>query len=91
MFADLLTNIVAFQGDLFRNMKTSRESTDCYDDLGDDERDTQFAVLSDMEGHAYSRVPFITRPFEYGTAISISFLQDNWQKTRFSDGHLYGD
>jgi len=90
MFPELLTAISDFNGDLYRNIKTSRVSIDCYDDLGDGGLDTQVAVTAEMVGHTSSHATTITRPFEYGVAIAYPFIRDNWQETRFSDGRLYG-
>ncbi len=86
MFRNLLTNIVDYSDDLFRNIKTARVSIDCYGDLGDGEFDTGVAVHCEMEGHENTNVPTITRPFDYGTVIAYSFDASNWQPTRFSDG-----
>jgi hypothetical protein len=90
MFPELLTTITDFRGDLYRNIKTSRVSIDCYDDLGDGNLDSQIAVAAEMVGHIPSHAPLITRPFEYGVAIAYPFIPANWQATRFSDGQLYG-
>ncbi|HKL49327.1 MAG TPA: RES family NAD+ phosphorylase [Desulfuromonadales bacterium] len=90
MFPELLTAITDFRGDLYRNIKTARESIDCYDDLGDGGLDTEIAVAAEMVGHPPSHAPMITRPFDYGVAIAYPFIPDNWQETRFSDGRLFG-
>lgn len=89
MFPELLTNIIDYRGDLFRNIRTARETIDCYDDLGDGDLDTQVAVTAEMIGHELSHAPVITRPFDYGV-IPFPFVREEWQKTRFSDGLHYG-
>jgi len=89
-FSSLLTSINVYDGDLFRNIKTARESIDCYDDLGNDAFDTAVAVDAEMRGHVDSHAPIITRPFDYGTVISYSFDAAHWQDSRFSDGMRFG-
>lgn len=89
MFPDLLTDIVDYNGDLYRNIRSPREPIDCYDDLGDGDVDTQIAVSAEMIGHDSSHAPVITRPFDYGV-IPFPFVREEWQKTRFSDGLHYG-
>jgi RES domain len=90
MFPNLLTHIIDYSGDLFRNIKTARVSIDCYDDLGDGEFDTEVAVHAEMAGHTETHAAVIDRPFDYGRAIAFSFDAANWQPTRFSDGLRYG-
>ena len=89
MFPGLLTDIVDYNGDLYRNIRSPREAIDCYDDLGDGDLDTQVAVVAERIGHDSSHAPVITRPFDYGV-IPFPFVREEWQKTRFSDGLHYG-
>ena len=86
MFPGLLTNIIDYSSDLYRNIKTARFSIDCYDDLGDGAFDTEVAVDVEMSGHPHSHAPVLTRSFDYGTVIAYSFNDGNWQESRFSDG-----
>lgn len=90
MFAGLLTSLVDYDRDLYRNIKSVRVSIDCYDDLGDGDLDSQIAIEAEMVGHQFSSSPMITRPFEYGVAIAYPFCAENRQETRFSDGRLFG-
>ena len=90
MFTTLLTDLVDYRHDVFRNIKSVPESFDCYDDLGDGDYDSLIADEAEMIGRQFSHSPEIDRPFEYGVAISYPFLAENWQQTRFSDGKMFG-
>ena len=90
MFTGLLTALDDYQRDVFRNIKSVRESFDCYHDLGDGDYDSIIAGEAEMLGQQFSHSPEIDHPFEYGVAISYPFLAENWHETRFSDGKMFG-
>ena len=89
MFRDLISQVVDYNGDLYRNIKGILETQALFDDLGDD-LDQEVFIAVEMLGKPASHAPGITRPFDYGTAVAYPFLQENWQATRFSDGSRYG-
>ena len=86
MHADLLKKVVDFHGDLVRNIKGIRASQNLFDDLSDDPEEQAVAVAAESAGRIPSAVPLITRPFDYGAAVTFPFVNFNGQGTRFSDG-----
>jgi hypothetical protein len=89
VFRDLISQVVDYNGDLYRNIKGILESQALFDDLGND-LDQAVFIAAELLGKPTSHAPGITRPFDYGTAVAYPFLQENWQATRFSDGSRYG-
>src|ERR1039457_3295834 len=89
LYAGLIASVVVFNNDLLRNIKGIRISEDLFDDLGDTS-DYAFAHAAESRDTISSNQALITRPFDYGAAITYPFIQSNWQRTRFSDGMLYG-
>ena len=90
MYAELLTDIVDFDGDLLRNIKGIRISQDLFDDLGDNTVDYSVAHAVESRDIVSTDQSLLSRPFEYGTALTYPFLEANWQRTRFSDGTRHG-
>ncbi|MFZ5595203.1 MAG: RES family NAD+ phosphorylase [Pseudomonadota bacterium] len=86
----LISSVIDFHDKLIRNIKGIRESQAVFDDLVENEAEMQVAIAAEAAGRMESRVPLITRPFDYGTVITYPFLPCNWQQTRFSDGARYG-
>ena len=76
--------------ELLRNIISTRESQDLFDDLTDHPEEWELAqqVEHEVKPHTYqSSTPVIHRPFEdaeWFTAIAWPF--NNWQSSRFSDG-----
>lgn len=89
MFLGLLTDIIDYQNDLFRNIRSPQNTIDCFDDLGDGGLDTEVAVAAEMLGHEPSHAPVITRSFDYGV-ITYPFMHEPWLASRFSSGQHYG-
>ena len=86
MPAELLTEVVRFKDDVFRNIVGIRESQDLYDDLTDNPDD--YALAQAVEGDTKPTLTgsgIIDRPFDYGV-IDYPFETQNWAQTRFSDG-----
>lgn len=86
MPAELLTDVVAYQGDVLRNIVGIRRSQDLFDDLTDDPDD--YALAQEAESRtrpALTGAGVINRPFDYGV-IAHPFTMHNWAQTRFSDG-----
>lgn len=90
MLPDLVDTNVAFAGDLARNIKTIRASQNLFDDLSGDPADWAAAISAEAEERIPTAASVITRPFDYGTVISYSFVPAHWQATRFGDGSRYG-
>jgi hypothetical protein len=90
VYTELLTDIVDFDGDLLRNIKGIRISQDLFDDLGDNADDYTVAHAAESRDTVATDQRLLSRPFDYGTAITFPFLGANWQRTRFSDGSRYG-
>ena len=86
----LIREVVAFAGDLVRNIKGIRVSQDLFDDLAADAADRDVAIAAESAAHLPSPAPLITRPFDYGAVITYPFVPHNWQATRYSDGRAYG-
>jgi hypothetical protein len=90
MYRELISSVVDYSGDIFRNIMGIREGQMLYDDLADDETDAALAFAAEALDKPASFEPLITRPFDYGTVITFPFLQENWHGSRFSDGLRYG-
>lgn len=90
MYAELLTDIVDFEGDLLRNIKGVRSSQDLFDDLCDDPDTYAVAYAAECRDTVATNQSLLSRPFDYGAAVTFPFLSANWHRTRFSDGTRYG-
>jgi RES domain len=88
--ADLFNANVDFHGDLVRNIPGARESRNLFDDLSSDPADWEVAVAAESAQRIPTAAALITRPFDYGSAISYVFDSSHWHATRFSDGSIYG-
>ncbi len=73
-----------------RNIKGIRISQNLFDDLGDNADDYTVAHAAESRDTAATDQGLLSRPFDYGAAITFPFLETNWQRTRFSDGTRYG-
>ena len=89
MFPGLLDTLADFDDDLYRNIKSIREPQDLFDDLTDKAGETAYAAASEASTTPASTAPLLTRPFDYGTAITFPFDPGNWHETRYSDGTRY--
>ena len=89
-FADICSHTVGLVDDLLRNIAGIRESQHLFDDLSDDPANLDLAIRAADMGRPDSDDTLLTRPFDYGTAISFSFESANWQATRYSDGTRFG-
>lgn len=90
MFEGLFTQLVDFDANLFRNIKGMRVSQDLFDDLADRASHRAVAMAATATTKPNSRSPLLTRPFDYGTALTHPFQSENWHATRFSDGIAFG-
>lgn len=90
MFEGLFTELVDFNADLFRNIKGIRVSQDLFDDLADLASHRAVAMAATTTTKPNSTSPLLTRPFDYGAALTQPFQSDNWHVTRFSDGTTFG-
>lgn len=89
-YSRLLTDIVTFDANVYRNIKTIRRSQALYDDLSDDATHWAIAIAAETATNVASQAPFITRPFDYGTAVAFPFVPSRWHSTRFSEGTHFG-
>ncbi|HVF66006.1 MAG TPA: RES family NAD+ phosphorylase [Casimicrobiaceae bacterium] len=86
---DLYARNADFHGDVVRNIPGVRQSQHLFDDLSSDPSDWRIAIAVEGEARIPTDAALISRPFDYGTAISYSFDAANWHATRFSEG-TYG-
>lgn len=89
-FGSLCDRSIAYDGDLFRNIKTIRIAQDLFDDLSDDAADREAALQAVVAARVPSEAPLITRPFDYGSVIAYSFDPSHWQATRYGDARRFG-
>ena len=90
MYTGLIASVVIFDDDLLRNIKGIRESQALFDDLSDNADDHTVACAAECRDTLPTDQGLVTRPFDYGMAITYPFILSNWQRTRFSDGNSYG-
>lgn len=90
MIPGLFDTLVDFDRDVFRNIATIRESQELLDDLSPDPRQRAYgeAVVQQRQEELEFRFPVISRPFEYGIALSDGLL--GRPVTRLSDGSRFG-
>jgi hypothetical protein len=87
---DLFDSNVALNRDLMRNIPGVRRSQELFDDLSADPADRAIAIAAEGAQRIATPSAVITRPLDYGTAITYSFDTAHWQATRFSDATRYG-
>lgn len=90
MYPELITHAVDLHVDLVRNIKGIRVSQNLFDDLSGDPVDQAVALAAELASRLPSEAPLLTRPFDYGTALTYPFVDFNGHATRFSDGLDYG-
>jgi len=90
MYSELLTDIIDFDGDLLRNIKGIRVSQYLFDDLSDNAEDYAVAYAAESRDTVATDQGLLSRPFDYGAAVTFPFLEAHRQRTRFSDGARYG-
>jgi hypothetical protein len=90
LYPDLITHAVDFHADLARNIKGIRVSQNLFDDLSMSPEDQAIAEAAELATRIPSEAPLVTRPFDYGAAVTYPFVGHNAHATRFSDGLDYG-
>jgi RES domain len=90
VYPELITHAVDLHVDLVRNIKGIRVSQNLFDDLSEDSGDQAVALAAELASRLPSEAPLLTRPFDYGTALTYPFVDFNGHATRFSDGLDYG-
>jgi hypothetical protein len=90
VYPELITHAVDLHVDLVRNIKGIRVSQNLFDDLSGDPVDQAVALAAELASRLPSEAPLLTRPFDYGTALTYPFVDFNGHATRFSDGLDYG-
>jgi len=88
--SDLFAANFDFHADLVRNIPGIRHSQNLYDDLSPNPTDWDIAIAAEGAERMPAAQALISRPFDYGTAISYTFDSGLWQSTRFSDGTDFG-
>lgn len=75
-----------FQGDVYRNIVSLRESIDLFDDLTDEGGVTQYAVAA--EARVKEGIPsgMINRGFYYTLAIGYPFVKEPFLLSRYGNG-----
>src|SRR5690606_6474374 len=71
-------------------IKGIRVSQNLFDDLSDDAGDQAVAIAAGLATRIPSEAPLLTRPFDYGAALTYPFVAFNGHATRFSDGLEHG-
>lgn len=90
MFPGLFTHITDFDSLLIRNIKGIRSSQNLFDDLTENNKEHVLASTVADQDYIATSAALITRPFDYGIAITYPYIPQNWQMTRFSNGLRYG-
>ena len=89
-YGELVARNVDFRGDLVRNIPGIRSSQDLFDDLSGEPADWEIAIAAEAAERIPTHAALVSRPFDYGSAVTYSFDSAHWQATRFSDGTRYG-
>jgi hypothetical protein len=90
LYPDLITHAIDFHAGLVRNIKGIRVSQNLFDDLSQEPGDHAVAIAAESATRIPSAAPLVTRPFDYGAALTYPFVNFNGHATRFSDGLDYG-
>lgn len=75
-----------FQGDVFRNIVSLRESVDLFDDLTDDASQSQYATTAEARVKESIPIGLINRGFHYSTAIDYPFTKEPFLLSRYGNG-----
>jgi hypothetical protein len=90
VYPELITHAVDLHADLVRNIKGIRVSQNLFDDLSDNPDDQAVATAAELASRLPTDAPLLTRPFDYGSALTYPFVAFNGHATRFSDGLEHG-
>lgn len=75
-----------FQGDVFRNIVSLRESVDLFDDLTDDAGQSHYATIAEARVKESIPIGLIERGFHYTTAIDYPFSKEPYMLSRYGNG-----
>lgn len=75
-----------FQGDVFRNIVSLRESVDLFDDLTDEAGQSQYATVAEARVKELIPIGLIDRGFHYTTAIDYPFTKEPFLLSRYGNG-----
>lgn len=75
-----------FQGDVFRNIVSLRESVDLFDDLTDHVGQSQYATIAEARVKESIPIGLIDRGFHYTTAIDYPFTKEPYMLSRYGNG-----
>lgn len=82
----LFDRVKDFNGDVFRNIVSLRESQDLFDDLTNEEGLTQYAIA--VEAHVKEGLPVgqVERGFHYTRAVEYPFTKEPFLLSRYGNG-----
>ncbi|MRR07500.1 MAG: RES domain-containing protein [Deltaproteobacteria bacterium] len=75
-----------FQGDVFRNIVSLRESVDLFDDLIDEDGQSRYATIAESRVKESIPIGLIDRGFHYTTAIDFPFTKEPYMLSRYGNG-----
>nr|WP_246551452.1 RES family NAD+ phosphorylase [Geobacter hydrogenophilus] len=75
-----------FQGDVFRNIVSLRESVDLFDDLTDEAGQSQYATVAEARVKELIPIGLLDRGFHYTTAIDYPFAKEPFLLSRYGNG-----
>lgn len=83
--------VIKYNNDLFRNIKSIRQTQNLYDDLSENARDWQHAKLVEIntKPNKHLENSIIDRPFEeaiFTQAVHYPFEPSHWRASRYSKG-----
>lgn len=90
MYQQLLTNIVDFDDDLFRNITRRAYSPILAATVITDSLDKAIFDAAKSRGLQESTAPVVGGPFNYGSVITYNFQPTAWHQSRFSAGTKFG-
>ena len=75
-----------FQGDVYRNIVSLRESVDLFDDLIDEAGQSEYAIAAEARVKEGIPLGMIDRGFHYTTAIDYPFTKEPFLLSRYGNG-----
>lgn len=84
--SDLLERSRDLDVDIYRNIVSLRKSQNLFEDLTDDEQETQIAIAAEMRVKQDIPAGIIHRGFHYNTAIAYPFETEPYMHSRYSNG-----
>jgi len=82
----LFDKVRDFDGDVFRNIVSLRDSQDLFDDLTDEEGATRYAMAAEARVKSGIPLGIIDRGFHYTTAVEYPFTNEPYLVSRYGNG-----